>query len=65
MAEFAGFTESEVKMLCEKYHMDMNEIREWYDGYRFENCEPVYNPRSVVNSMLFGSIRKKIKNISV
>lgn len=35
----------------------MREIREWYDGYRFENCEPVYNPRSVVNGMLFGSIR--------
>ena len=31
-----------VKELCEKYHMDMREIREWYDGYRFENCEPVY-----------------------
>lgn len=57
LAEFAGFTGTEVKMLCEKYHMDMTEIREWYDGYRFENCEPVYNPRSVVNSMLFGSIR--------
>ena len=57
MAKFVGFTETEVRELCEKYHMDMREIREWYDGYRFENCDPVYNPRSVVNGMLFGSIR--------
>ena len=57
LAKFVGFTETEVRELCEKYHMDMREIREWYDGYRFENCEPVYNPRSVVNGMLFGSIR--------
>ena len=57
LAKFVGFTETEVRELCEKYQMDMREIREWYDGYRFENCEPVYNPRSVVNGMLFGSIR--------
>ena len=57
LAKFVGFTETEVRELCEKYHMDMREIREWYDGYRFENCEPVCNPRSVVNGMLFGSIR--------
>ena len=57
LAKFVGFTETEVRQLCEKYHMDMREIREWYDGYRFENCDPVYNPRSVVNGMLFGSIR--------
>ena len=37
--------------------MNMEEIREWYDGYHFENCESVYNPRSVVNAMLFGAIR--------
>ena len=57
LAEYVGFTESEVKILCDRYHMDMEEIREWYDGYHFENCESVYNPRSVVNAMLFGAIR--------
>lgn len=57
LAEYVGFTESEVKSLCDRYHMDMEEIREWYDGYHFENCGSVYNPRSVVNAMLFGAIR--------
>ncbi len=35
LAEYVGFTESEVKSLCDRYHMDMEEIREWYDGYHF------------------------------
>ena len=31
LAEYVGFTESEVKILCDRYHMDMEEIREWYE----------------------------------
>lgn len=32
--EYTGFTEEEVKALCERYHMDFDEISSWYDGYR-------------------------------
>ena len=52
LAEFVGFTESEVKELCDRYGMDFEETRRWYDGYRFENVEHVYSPRSVVSAML-------------
>jgi hypothetical protein len=52
LAEFVGFTESEVKQLCEQYKMDFEETKRWYDGYRFENVEHIYSPRSVVASML-------------
>ena len=52
LAEFAGFTESEVKELCCRYGMDFEETKRWYDGYRFENAEHVYSPRSVVSAML-------------
>jgi hypothetical protein len=52
LAEFVGFTESEVKQLCEQYKMDFEETKRWYDGYQFENIEHVYSPRSVVESML-------------
>ena len=52
LAEFVGFTESEVKELCNRYGMDFEETRRWYDGYRFENVEHVYSPRSVVSAML-------------
>ncbi|MCI7099343.1 MAG: ATP-binding protein, partial [Lachnospiraceae bacterium] len=49
---FVGFTESEVEDLCCQYGMDFEETKRWYDGYRFENLEHVYSPRSVVSAML-------------
>ena len=52
LAEFVGFTESEVEDLCCQYGMDFEETKRWYDGYRFENLEHVYSPRSVVSAML-------------
>ena len=43
-----GFTESEVKEICEYYgHPEkFVEAKEWYDGYRFGNAE-IYNPWSI------------------
>ena len=52
LAEFVGFTESEVKSLCRRYDMDFEETKRWYDGYRFGNLEHIYSPRSVVSAML-------------
>jgi hypothetical protein len=52
LAQFVGFTESEVKQLCTQYDMDFEETRRWYDGYQFENIAHIYSPRSVVASML-------------
>lgn len=51
MAEYVGFTESEVKGLCEKYHMDFEETQRWYDGYSLKNVGHIYSPRSVVESI--------------
>ena len=51
-APYVGFTEDEVKGLCEKYDMDFAECRAWYDGYSFPNCEHVFSPKSVVEAML-------------
>ena len=52
LAEFVGFTETEVRELCTQYNMDFDETKRWYDGYRFENVDHVYSPRSVVSAML-------------
>lgn len=52
LAEYVGFTENEVNTLCQKYNMDFDEIRRWYDGYLFDNNCHIYNPRSVVRAML-------------
>lgn len=54
LAVYTGFTEAEVKALCERYNMDFIQTQEWYDGYRLEGCGEVYSPRSVVQSMLMG-----------
>lgn len=49
-SSYFGFTESEVKKLLKDYGVPekFEEVREWYDGYRFGDSE-VYNPWSVLN----------------
>lgn len=54
LAEYVGFTEKEVSSLCRKYHMNLDETKEWYDGYRFEDTENIFNPRSVVAAVTSG-----------
>lgn len=49
--KYTGFTEDEVKALCEKYNMDFAQTSNWYDGYRFRQFQHIYNPRSVVAAM--------------
>ena len=56
LASYVGFTEQEVSDLCNRYGMDMSEVKMWYDGYSFEEEHSVYSPRSVVNCMRFGKI---------
>ena len=50
-AEFIGFTENEVKDLCEKYRIDFDTMKSWYDGYTFPQVPHIYNPKSVVDSI--------------
>ena len=56
LASYVGFTELEVAALCTDYHMDLDEIKAWYNGYSFEKIPSIYNPRSVVSCMRFGKI---------
>lgn len=51
-APYVGFTENEVKALCQRYHMDFLETERWYDGYQFRRAAHVYSPKSVVDAML-------------
>ena len=47
--EYFGFTDAQVKKMCEDYKMPLKHeiIKEWYNGYLFGNSN-VYNPWSVV-----------------
>ena len=56
MAPYIGFTEDEVKGLCEQYHQNFEEVKCWYDGYQLGNLH-VYNPNAVVNLMLWGQFQ--------
>lgn len=56
MAPYIGFTEAEVKDLCEKYHRDFEKVKYWYDGYLLEDYQ-VYNPKAVVSVCVRGRFR--------
>ena len=48
LAKYVGFTEEEVSELCERYGMDMQELKSWYDGYSFEGAPSIYRDRKSV-----------------
>lgn len=59
LAPFFGFTEEEVRGLCEEYSMSFEETCAWYDGYRLVSGSrygdvhySMYSPKSVVEAML-------------
>ena len=53
--EYFGFTEEETKALCSRQKkIKFDEINEWYNGYRNEENEKIYNPRSVVKALQNG-----------
>lgn len=57
LARYFGFTEEEVKALCDQYHVDYDETKKWYDGYRLGKLH-IYNPQAVmelIESGQFGS----------
>ena len=56
LVSFVGFTEDEVKTLCEKYRMDFEQVKKWYDGYLLDGYQ-VYNPKAVVSVMTKGRFR--------
>lgn len=48
--EYVGFTEAEVKGICEKYDVSFEQMKRWYDGYSFKGVDSVYNPNSVMKA---------------
>ena len=46
ITEFYGFTEDEVKVLCQQYNMDFDATKAWYNGYLIDG-KHMYNPNSV------------------
>jgi len=56
LAEYFGFTGSQIRMLCKKYHFDEEDLKLWYDGYKIGDKEGVYNPYSVMTAIRQNSL---------
>jgi len=63
LTEYFGFTEKEVEMLCEKYDMNTESVKEWYNGYLIDG-QHMYNPNSVYNAMMRKKLDSYWKNTS-
>ena len=47
LAEYAGFTEEEVRGIADASGLDFSELQRWYDGYSVNGMD-IYSPESVV-----------------
>lgn len=63
LTTYFGFTEAEVKELCEKYSMDYESIKEWYNGYLIDGHH-MYNPNSIYYAMTTHKLRSYWTNTS-
>lgn len=56
LAPYYGFTIDETKLLCDKYGIDLNTAKSWYDGYKIGDYE-MLNPKSVISYIKFKKAR--------
>ncbi|MBR1479071.1 MAG: AAA family ATPase [Lachnospiraceae bacterium] len=63
-AGFVGFTEEEVKRICEEKDKDFEKMKLWYDGYTIGEKHSVYNPYSVMHAVNSGKFRSYWKKTS-
>jgi len=50
LTKYFGFTEDEVRELAEKYQMNFDTVKAWYNGYNISGIH-MYNPNSVCEAM--------------
>lgn len=63
ITNYYGFTENEVKALCDRYNMDFETMKAWYNGYLIDGIH-MYNPNSVVSSIQNNDYDSYWKNTS-
>ena len=63
-AGFVGFTEKEVKKICEEKNRDFEKMKLWYDGYTVGEKHSIYNPYSVMHAADSGKFRSYWKKTS-
>ena len=63
LTPYFGFTEDEVRVLCDRFDMDFESVKKWYIGYLI-NGQHMYNPNSVCTAIHFHSLESYWKNTS-
>jgi hypothetical protein len=58
LEEYVGFTEKEVRNLCDNVGLVYEDLQQWYDGYVVGDNIHLYSPKSVIDAVT----RKKIKS---
>ncbi len=51
LAPYVGFTEEEVRRLCDASGIAFDEMKQWYDGYSFADVHSIYSPNSVMSAI--------------
>ena len=57
MASLLGFTKQEVITLCKEHNYDLDEMEKWYDGYIIGSEKSMFNPNSVIMSIMQDEFR--------
>ena len=54
-----GFTEEEVFSALEEYGLSSqkDDVKKWYDGFKFGDIEDIYNPWSIINFLKFKNLK--------
>ena len=63
ITKYYGFTENEVRELCEEFDMDFETTKAWYNGYLIDGMH-MYNPNSVSMAMKRKDFASYWKNTS-
>jgi len=63
-AGFVGFTEEDVKRICEEKDKDFEKMKLWYDGYTVGEKHSIYNPYSVMHAAVSGKFKSYWKKTS-
>ena len=58
LEQYVGFTESEVRELCQGAGLSFEKVKQWYDGYALGDDVHIYSPKSVMEAVA----RKRIGN---
>ena len=63
-AGYVGFTDDEVKRICEEKNKDFKKMKAWYDGYTIGEKQSIYNPYSVMHAAGTGKYKSYWKKTS-